>query len=354
MNPCNNVSRRGKTAEIISRYRPIAPKPTHDDDDHDNSKINQSPYLRKVWPQLQAMPTRTRKRGRGFEFDPRKAPQPTLIKYPRRTYNNSLLATPNFLPMQGFASPADQLQFQVQIPISLPTLTCGFQTPATTTLSSVVTIPYLAYTPRVPIVADQPIAAEVPKEKNLLQQLQKPITTSKTAIKPHPIRPIASTVSITRIIEQFPDSTFDDQNKTTDEIEEEIELDTLPAIISDSNNKVRIANSAYKEMVGQLPACSWLDDGVGFGGKKLVRAEGSSSKRINGEVILKFCDSTMPTLPDRFSCWVRIEWGNDEKKICVSAFCDVMKMCCKAENENCLFTWRFHREAATRFDDING
>ena len=42
------------------------------------------------------------------------------------------------------------------------------------------------------------------------------------------------------------------------EAEEEIKLEALPTVIYDSNYKVRLTKSAYKEMVGQ-PECYWLN-----------------------------------------------------------------------------------------------
>ncbi|KAL0322988.1 UNVERIFIED_CONTAM: hypothetical protein Sangu_1918100 [Sesamum angustifolium] len=67
-----------RTAEIMSRYRPIAPKPEapspNSAAENDNSAlpngIRKSPYLRNVWAHLQARPTRTRKRGRTAAFPP--------------------------------------------------------------------------------------------------------------------------------------------------------------------------------------------------------------------------------------------------------------------------------------------
>ena len=49
--------------------------------------------------------------------------------------------------------------------------------------------------------------------------------------------------------------------KKSEEVEEEVDSEALPGVISDSNNKVRLANSAYKKMVGQ-PKCPWLDSMV--------------------------------------------------------------------------------------------
>ncbi|EPS65028.1 hypothetical protein M569_09753, partial [Genlisea aurea] len=62
-----------KTAEIMSRYRPIAPKPEAPAAGEDSAGglpngISKSPYLRNVWAHLQARPTRTRKRNRSAAF----------------------------------------------------------------------------------------------------------------------------------------------------------------------------------------------------------------------------------------------------------------------------------------------
>lgn len=124
-----------------------------------------------------------------------------------------------------------------------------------------------------------------------------------------------------------------------EEVEEEVESEELPAVISDSNNKVRLVNSAYKEMVGQ-PECSWLElmmMGTGAGDK------GSSScrRRISGEVVLRFSSGEeVPVSLDAFSCWVKIEWGSNPKKSSVKAFCEVNKLSC--DSKDYLYTWRFH------------
>jgi len=75
MQTLNPYGTTAKTAEIMARYRPIAPKPeasgtrSGSPSSPENSNalpqsISKSPYLRNIWPQLQARPTRTRKRGR--------------------------------------------------------------------------------------------------------------------------------------------------------------------------------------------------------------------------------------------------------------------------------------------------
>ncbi|KAF3512770.1 hypothetical protein F2Q69_00008098 [Brassica cretica] len=114
--------------------------------------------------------------------------------------------------------------------------------------------------------------------------------------------------------------------KSPQEVEEEVESDALPAIISDSNNRVRLVNSAYKEMMGQ-PECSWLDSMV-------------KVKRMCGEVVIQFCESKISENNNGYSCWVKIEWGRDGKEELVHAFCDVMKREC--DSKDYVFTWRFH------------
>jgi hypothetical protein len=185
-------------------------------------------------------------------------------------------------------------------------------------------------------VIDLNILAEIPEEDDLLQQLQAPPTTGSinNVIAPQPIRPVGSSISVGSINEDR--SLTPAVQKKPEEVEEEVESEALPAVISDSNNKVRMANSAYKEMVGQ-PECSWLDSMVA-----------SSSKRISGEVMLHLSDSSVPVSSSNgFSCWVRIEWGSEGKKSSINAFCDVIRLSC--ESKNYLFTWRFHthtREAS--------
>jgi hypothetical protein len=188
---------------------------------------------------------------------------------------------------------------------------------------------------------------EIPQERDLLQQLQKPASSNTNnvinVIVPQPIRPIGSCISV-GCINEVSVSTIpyvtQQKPKKPEELEQEVESEELPAVISDSYNRVRMVNSAYKEMVGQ-PECPWLE----------IQCGSSSCKRISGEVTLHLSDSTsnIPISSNGFSCWVRIEWeNNDQKKNCVNAFCDVVKLCCD-QSRDYVFTWRFHtrtREAS--------
>ncbi|XP_015900487.3 uncharacterized protein LOC107433685 [Ziziphus jujuba] len=354
LNPYSNTA---KTAEIMSRYRPIAPKPEQptnpsDDNSSVSQKIRESPYLRNLWPQLQARPTRTRKRGRAA-ISP-----PTLKRQRSHVLGLSppchVTASANNLSLQGFARRRPQLP----IPNSVAE--------ATAPTSNLVTLPLLPPN-SVPIGANQAVLqeldllkpcreenlldlntsfAEIPEEKDLLGKLQEsPSTNTFNVIAPQPVRPVGSSIRVGRISEDpnLALATKGCRPKKPEEVEEEVESESLPVVISDSNNKVRMVNSAYKEMVGQ-PECSWLDSMVNSSDGKVG---GSSCKRISGEVVLQLCDSRMPISSNGFSCWVRIEWGSERNKNSVNAFCDVIRLSC--ESKDYLFTWRFHthtREAS--------
>jgi hypothetical protein len=105
-------------------------------------------------------------------------------------------------------------------------------------------------------------------------------------------------------------------------VEEELEADALPAVVSDWSNRVRLVNDAYKEMVGQ-PECSWL------------RAVAAASRRISGEVVLAVAEAA--SLPESYGpC--------DGKCASVSVPCDVTRM--KCESRDYLFVWRFRTSDA--------
>lgn len=336
----------------MSRYRPIAPKPEtssnsiNEDSSSSSSslsqKIKQSPYLRNLWPQLQARPTRTRKRGR--------AP----IALPSSLKRQKTTQILGFCPPCHVTSPVKNLSFQSfaspsqlpQLPLTnhgIGVLNCTLEK----TNPGLVTLPLLPCSPSPSTkleltnieVIDLNTKAEIPQERDLLQQLQKP---ASSVIAPHPIRPIGSCISVGCISKDsttMPNVALAQNPKKPEELEEEVESEALPAVISDSKNRVRVANSAYKEMVGQ-PECPWLES--------MVQCASSSckSKRISGEVTLHLCDSSIPISSNGFSCWVRIEWQSEQRKSCVSAFCDVVKLCC--DSRDYLFTWRFHTKEGSR------
>ncbi|RDX63016.1 hypothetical protein CR513_58597, partial [Mucuna pruriens] len=356
LNPYPNPA---KTAEIMSRYRPIAPKPETSNSMTEGSsslsqKIKQSPYLRNLWPQLQARPTRTRKRGRA----PLTLPSSSLKRQKTHILGFCppchVTSPAKNLSLQSFAPPQHQLTLH-RPNHGLGLLNCSTME-NTPTNPSLVTLPLLPCSPGPApkldstttavatikpcggVVLDLNTKVSVPEERDLLQQLQKPV--SNNVIAPQPVRPIGSSISLVCISEDSTLSPVPQTPKRPHQVEEEAESETLPAVITDSNHRVRMANSAYKEMVGQ-PLCPWLESMV-------KGADGNlQCKRISGEVTLNLCDSTIPTSANGFSCWVRIEWQRENKKNCVNAFCDVTKLAC--ESRDYLFTWRFHirtREAS--------
>uniref|UniRef100_A0A5B7B5U9 DUF7950 domain-containing protein n=1 Tax=Davidia involucrata TaxID=16924 RepID=A0A5B7B5U9_DAVIN len=358
----NPYSTTSKTAEIMSRYRPIAPKPDAppmnpmcEENPSVSQKICESPYLRDVWPHLQARPTRTRKRGRTAL-----AP-PTIKKL--RTHHLLGLSSPfqlntspaKNLALQGFAHGLNGLP-----PLPIPSLAGSSEKPAQAH-SNLVTLPLLPCPPSLPTVAHQPTAqtelngdkgidlnmiAEIPEENDFLQQLQGP-TTSTNIIAPQPVRPVGSSISVGCINHDQGSNSATQVPKKGEEVEEDVESEALPAVVSDSNNKVRMANSAYKEMVGQ-PECSWLDTMVSSDGR---HGAGGACMRICGEVMLQFSDSSVPVSSNGFSCWVRIEWGSNGKKSSINAFSDVMRLSC--ESRDYLFAWRFHtREASESCSNV--
>ncbi|KAJ8773263.1 hypothetical protein K2173_028440 [Erythroxylum novogranatense] len=339
-------SNTAKTAEIMSKYRPIAPKPevpasSGAENSSMSQKIKQSPYLRRLWPQFQATPTRARKRGRA-------AISPPSIKR-QRTHMLDLSS-----PSHATSSASRLLGFAPGIPqLSLPNLIAVNNSLENqlATPSNLVTLPLLPRNSSLPVVAqkaapdhccmdpgkekllDLNTIAEIPEEKDLSQQTQEypPINV----IAPQPVRPVGSSIIVGCINEDPSLNPPVKVSKKPEEVEEEVESETFPAVISDSNNKVRLANSAYKEMVGQ-PECSWLDSMVSSDGKLGIGA----CKRICGEVTLHLSDPRVPVSSKGFSCWVRIEWGSEGRKNSTNAFCDVMRLYC--ESKDYLFTWRFH------------
>ncbi|KAK8624261.1 hypothetical protein V6N13_065611 [Hibiscus sabdariffa] len=97
--------------------------------------------------------------------------------------------------------------------------------------------------------------------------------TGSTVIAPQPIRLVGSSISVGCIIEN-PNLTSPMQvPKKPEEIEEEVESEALPVVVSDLNNKV--TSSAYNEMIGQQEwpyLDSMVTDAGRVGGKRICRA----------------------------------------------------------------------------------
>ncbi|KAG2269663.1 hypothetical protein Bca52824_064218 [Brassica carinata] len=196
-----------KTAEILSKYRPIAPKPgtTPQVNDNDSSssmshKISQSPYLRNLWPQLQARPTRTRKRGRGG-MGPT---SPLSLKRHKQSSSASTTTTPRHV-----FGPIKTLSFQAFSHAGIPNLAqAGYALENGGSPAALVTLPLLQCSPspskcmepEIKEVIDLNKTAEVIQEIDFLKQLQGPITTTTTTtsrvIAPQAVRPVCSRINV--------------------------------------------------------------------------------------------------------------------------------------------------------------
>lgn len=167
-------------------------------------------------------------------------------------------------------------------------------------------------------------------------------TIKKGVIIPRPVRPVGSSVSIEYIKDT--DLEASPVCKSIDEIEEEMESETLPALVSDSKNRVKRANAAYKEMVGQ-PECSWLESTFCHCSRSQEHSNSppSAGNRINGKVVLT---NQLPVLATSFSCGVKIQWTNNNgEKSSIRTLCDVVKFVA-SDPKDYVYAWKFHISAA--------
>ncbi|KAI3864451.1 hypothetical protein MKW92_008315 [Papaver armeniacum] len=354
VNPINSSyhqssSSSSKLDEIMSRYRPIAPKPILDQTDAASATTTTGNTSRN----LQISNKRVRKRGRyGLSSSAArkrtKATTPTQLHGPSSTNTttsssyglgfNALFFSPPPPPPPHEAP----IQIEKQPMMSL----VRFPLPSFST-SSIPPLPHdLHGMSKLNGFTNSTITTiEIPKEMDLLKTLHAGQVSpghninsgcgSGNLIAPQPVRPVGSSISVGCICEDAnSSSTTCVKKQQPEEVEAEVESDTLPVVVSDSRNKVRLANSAFKEMVGQ-PECAWLDS-MGANTEKLT----SKAKRISGEVMLDLSNSQVPVSSNGFSCNVKVEWGRNGEKSCVCAPCNVMKLSC--ESKDYLFTWRIH------------
>ncbi|CAL5083766.1 unnamed protein product [Urochloa decumbens] len=305
-----------KANEILARFRPIAPRPAL------AAAAAASPVAQaaaegvvaanRVLCQLQSRPCRARKRGR-----------PTVVPVSPKS-----------------SSPAQPAAKRKRAAATYPPLRCAAATDAvvaTATRAHVsVVVPGSACLPLASLPPAATVVSEdlqvkvataeerdVPVERDLLRKLLEP-----KVISPRAVRPVCSTIHVERIHRADATIYAAAVSKTAAAVEAELEADALPAVVSDSSNRVRLVNDAYKEMVGQ-PECPWLD------------AVPAASRRISGEVVLVVADpaSPLPDLHGVFTCTARIEWEYGGKCTSILAPCDVSRLQC--DSRDYLFTWRF-------------
>ena len=306
-----------RTHEILSRYRPIAPRPAPPPQNGLDSPSSSPPgKISELLPHAQttSRASRSKKRGRrscSCAVLSRKRAKGYVPLLPSREISLPVIATTKSSKLGGF-----------------PVLACpSFQAekPAADMLAFSLFPISSAVTPK------------KAKETVSLDLNSDPETDSPQIIVPQPVRPVGSSICVGCISEDKSETPAEPlSSKKPEEVEEEVESEALPAVVSDSNNRVRLANSAYKKMVGQ-PECSWLDFMVRGG-------SGAGSNRINGEVMLDLSGSAVPTSSNAFSCSVTIEWACNGRRTFIRAPCDVNKVFC--ESKNYLFAWRIHTEAS--------
>jgi PAS domain-containing protein len=178
---------------------------------------------------------------------------------------------------------------------------------------------------------------DVPVERDLLRKLLEP-----KVISPRAVRPVGSTIHIDSVVVHAAGSAdvaascaaAAAASKTAEEVEAELEADALPAVVSDSSNRVRLVNDAYKEMVG-APECPWLG----------AVASAAPSRRISGEVALQLVPEQQAALPEAFSCTAKIEWERGGERASIHAACDVSRLHC--DSRDYIFVWRFRTADAS-------
>lgn len=176
-----------------------------------------------------------------------------------------------------------------------------------------------------------------PPPRQLPAELVKPKVMVPMPVRPTPLRPITSHIRIIGNIIEILKPMRTLVTMKPEDVEERIEMDDFPAIISNQKNRARLMNSAYKEMVKQ-PECVWFDT-MGIRQGRRLR-----SRRINGVVTLGLPENV--SLPQNgFSCSVNIEWQNNGKKFIGNVPCEVLKLCCESMNYS--FVWRFHINQGT-------
>lgn len=352
-----------KTHEIMARFRPIAPKPAmppqtplhdvpsglHQHQHHHHHQPCAMSAAAAAALQLRGRACRARKRGRpGLVPLPMAKRQKPFYPLLPSTATDAIATTtsaahrhPPLVP--NGTQTAAGVQFGLRVPGSGSSgLASGFSlAPCSAAISQKLakssgdhlTLSLLPCSP-------PEVKRDVPVEQDLLQKLQEP-----KVIAPTPVRPVASTITVLSIT---PDATAVPPSPIPPKpevVEEEVESETLPAVVSDSRNRVRLANSAYKEMVGQ-PECPWLDSiGSDVHGMKVRLAmKPERPQRIAGAVRLDVAESAMPNSASGFSCQVKIEWACNGRKNYINAPCTVSRLYC--ESRDYLFTWRFHTNEA--------
>ncbi|KAG8099534.1 hypothetical protein GUJ93_ZPchr0013g35474 [Zizania palustris] len=309
-----------KANEILARFRPIAPKPVLPAAPGGGDGGGAAVATDRVLCQLQSRPCRVRKRGCLSVVSPVFAP---AVAGKRKRAPASPMA-----PLRcaagtdaAVATATREQHVSVVVPGSAGVTPLAPMSPASASAGDPTRL-----SPTVAVVVEEEKRG-VLVERDLLRKLLEP-----KIILPRAVRPVGSTIHVESVSVHI-DAGLAASPKTPEEVEAELESDALPAVVSDSSNRVRLVNDAYKRMVGQ-PECPWLD----------AVATAASSRRISGEVALVVAPEQAPSPPETrkgfsFSCSAKIEWERDGKRSSIHAPCDVSRLHC--ESRDYAFTWRF-------------
>lgn len=322
-----SLEENNKIKEIMARYRPIAPMPAMPPapilDDPPIKSCNASTPL-----YLQSRPCRVRKRGRPSlaSFQVGKRPKPLICPL------NSVDAVAMTTRVNSFVPYTTQVPVPIHGFPSVPVSSAKIPAKSSETSKDPLTLSLVSCSGSGSINATE-IKRDVPVEKDLLKKLREPKENNAPqlirpiVLVPQPVRPVGSSIFVGCIDPIVSSVISGPISKTPGEVEQDMEAETLPTVISDSQNKVRLTNSAYKALVGQ-PECLWLET--------LVK---NPCKRINGGVKLVAPNSMMPTKATGFTCRVKIEWALDGIRNYVCAPCDVRRLHC--DSRDYLFIWKF-------------
>ncbi|KAL5196574.1 hypothetical protein ABZP36_000086 [Zizania latifolia] len=299
-----------KANEILARFRPIAPKPVLPA--APGGDVGGAVATDRVLCQLQSRPCRVRKRGRLSVVSP--VFPPAVAKKRKRAPAYPMAPLRCAAGTDAAVATATRAHLSVVVPGSAGLTPLAPMSPASASAGDPTRL-----SPMVAVVEEEERGVLV--ERDLLRKLLEP-----KIILPRAVRPVGSTIHVESI---HIDAGRTAAPKTPEEVEAELESDTLPAVVSDSSNRVRLVNDAYKRMVGQ-PECPWLD-----------AVATAASRRISGEVALVVAEqaASLPETCKGFSCSAKIEWERDGKWSSIHAPCDVSRLQC--ESRDYAFTWRF-------------
>ncbi|XP_042504564.1 uncharacterized protein LOC122081479 [Macadamia integrifolia] len=167
-----------------------------------------------------------------------------------------------------------------------------------------------------------PLLPEIPDRKDITER-NTPVDLApiwlkfsgkeSTVLRPQPLRPVGSFVTVGRVTEEaYVDGEV--LGSTDEERKKNLERDTCPGFISDGLNKVEWTNEAYKKMIG----------------------EGESRPEM--ECLLT--EEKLPLSCPAFACPVRLQYTRSKEKHSMTIPCDVWRM------DGGRFAWRLDVKAA--------